>query len=145
MTHLPALEGLIERLSNATGPDRALDLLLAQALVPDVVVLRRNDDDTGNEPHTYWEYTGSVDAALALAERLLPSDWGCQVGKPSSKFGLVGWYGCVFSGDGVMFDDMGDVDGRKDLRPRGGYRPTGALALIIAALKALRSLTKLEG
>jgi hypothetical protein len=66
------IEELVGRVEAATGPDRKLDLLIAQTLVPDVVVLRRNDDDTGNEPHTYWEYTASVDAALALAERLLP-------------------------------------------------------------------------
>lgn len=66
------LEGLIEMVEKATGPDRQLDLDLARALVPDVIVLRRNDDDTANEPHTYWEYTGSTDAALALVEKVLP-------------------------------------------------------------------------
>lgn len=66
------LAEIVERAGKATGADRALDLALATALVPDVVVLRRNDDDTANEPYTYWEYTGSVDAALGLVERLLP-------------------------------------------------------------------------
>lgn len=72
------IASLLERVTAATGPDRVLDLDLARALVPDVVVLRRNDDDTANEPHTYWEYTASIDAALALVERLLPG-WSVRI------------------------------------------------------------------
>jgi hypothetical protein len=122
MTHLPALEVLIERCEAAQGPDRELDLLLAQTFVPDVVVLRRNDDDTGNEPHTYWEYSGSVDAALALAERLLPGcawaiNGGAQV-VPSAT---------VWPASGAAVEADGN---------------TSVLAFLVATL---RSLTKLEG
>src|SRR5690554_4343906 len=63
---------LLDKVKAATGPDRELDLDLAKALVPDVLVMRQRDDNTGADPYTYWEYTASVDAALALVERVLP-------------------------------------------------------------------------
>jgi len=66
------LEALRERVREATGPDRDLDLALATALVPDVLVLRQRPDDSGADPYTYWEYTASLDAALGLVERMLP-------------------------------------------------------------------------
>lgn len=130
MTHLPALEGLIERCEAAQGPDRELDLLLAQTLVPDVVVLRRNDDDTGNEPHTYWEYTGSVDAALAFKDRLLPGH-ACAIGD------------MAFEGvPGKPWATIWTPSGHPQWNENG---ETPVLALLLATLKALRSLTKLEG
>lgn len=64
------LRGLIERLEKLEGPDRELDLVLAQTLVPDVIVLQHDPDTRTNVPHTYWEYTASLDAAVALVERL---------------------------------------------------------------------------
>ena len=54
--------GLIERLEKATGPSRELDLEIAR--LQGVTVMRRNDDDTANIEHTYWNYTASLDAAL---------------------------------------------------------------------------------
>ena len=56
--------GLIERLEKATGPSRELDLEIAR--LQGVTVMRRNDDDTANIEHTYWNYTASLDAALTL-------------------------------------------------------------------------------
>lgn len=112
---------LAERVKKAEGPDRELDLALAQALVPDVVVLRRNDDDTANEPHTYWEYTGSVDAALGLVERVLP-DW-----RPSTQRSRSGFHDCY-----LHFDDETGW-----LRQSHGQAPTLPLAIIAALLSAL--------
>lgn len=66
------LRELRERVHAAKGPDRELDVLIAQELVPDVLVLRQRKDDSGADPYTYWKYTGSIDAAVALVERLLP-------------------------------------------------------------------------
>ncbi len=55
------VEGLIERLEKATGPDRELDHAL-DAVSPAY---------TGRLAY----YTRSIDAALALTERLLPGSW----------------------------------------------------------------------
>lgn len=69
MTDLNALWADVKA---ATGPDRSLDLALARALVPDVVVLRQRDDDSGFDAYTHWHYTEKIDDALALVERVLP-------------------------------------------------------------------------
>lgn len=66
---------IISRLEMASEPDRELDLVIALALVPDVIVARQRDDDSGSDPFTYWEYTGSIDAAVALVARLKPFSW----------------------------------------------------------------------
>jgi hypothetical protein len=73
---------LLAKLVAATGPDRALDLAVAQKLVPDVIVGRQRDDDTGADPFTYWKYTGSIDDAAALVARLFPDAtwWVAGVG-----------------------------------------------------------------
>lgn len=71
----PDLPSLAHRISEATGPDRELDLALARALVPDVVVSRFNPETRDNEPYVHWTYTASIDAAVALFERLLPGWW----------------------------------------------------------------------
>ena len=72
------LADLLAKVQAATKADRALDLTLATALVPDVIVLRQRDDDSGADPYTHWEYTGSIDDALALVQRMLPG-WSLQL------------------------------------------------------------------
>lgn len=66
---------LVERLKEAGGPNFALDILVAQTLVPDIVVMRRNNDDTGNEPFTYRNFTADIGDALWLVETLLPDTY----------------------------------------------------------------------
>jgi hypothetical protein len=66
-----ALDELLTRVEALTEPDRAVDLALATALVPDVLVLRQRNDDSGADPYTHWRYTEKVDDALALIERRL--------------------------------------------------------------------------
>jgi hypothetical protein len=67
-----ALAELIARVEGLKGPDRDVDLAIASAIVPDVIVMRQRDDDTGADPYTYWCYTASIDAVVALIERELP-------------------------------------------------------------------------
>lgn len=122
------IEELVGRVEAATGPDRELDLLIAQTLVPDVVVLRRNDDDTGNEPHTYWEYTGSVDAALALAERVLPG-WHWTVASLHTELGSA--WADVASADWI------DNKPGHDAEHAEAGAATPALAIILATLRSL--------
>lgn len=72
---MSGLSELIAKLEGLSGPDREVDLALARELVPDVIVLLHDKESGKNLPHTYWEYTGSIDAAVALVERKLPG-WG---------------------------------------------------------------------
>lgn len=66
---------LIERLKTDGNPSFALDILTAQTLVPDIVVMRRNNDDTANEPFTYRKFTADIGDALWLVETLLPDTY----------------------------------------------------------------------
>lgn len=124
------IASLLERVTAAAGPDRVLDLDLALALVPDVVVLRRNDDDTANEPHTYWEYTTSIDAALALVERMLPG-WKWQF----YSEGVYGAGGIVASLMEPAFAALSRKG--RPYRHAEGTGPTLAIAILIAALRSL--------
>ncbi len=63
---------LITALEQATSPAYALDIAIAQALVPQIIVMRRNNDDTGNVPHTYRSFSADVGDALWLHDTLLP-------------------------------------------------------------------------
>lgn len=69
------LEALLDRVVEGSGGDEALDLDLARALNPFVIVSRRNLARDGNEPHTYWRYTSKVDDAAALVTKCLPGWW----------------------------------------------------------------------
>lgn len=115
------LQKLLERVKAAKGPDRELDLAIAQSLVPHVLVMRQRADDSGADPYTYWEYTGSIDAAFALVERQKP-DWR--------------WY-------------LADSDGQSDGRPVASvYHPdsiylTGSIPRSVGATPALALLTAL--
>jgi hypothetical protein len=64
--NIKSLKSLAERLEKATGPDRELDRAIdratAKVIVPEVVCRF---------------YTGSIDHAAALCERVLP---GCEIG-----------------------------------------------------------------
>jgi len=67
---------LIARLEALSGPDREVDLALARHLVPDVIVLRYDSVTKRNEAYTHWQYTESIDAAVALVERVKPIGTG---------------------------------------------------------------------
>ena len=71
-----ALEAILARIEAATGPDRELDY--------DIAIMVRGQPDT--DPKIRWayfyRYTASIDAALALTERVL--DWSWRVGNTPS-------------------------------------------------------------
>lgn len=85
-----ALQALLTRAENATGPDREIDGGIWKALtektgdvwsdniVGDVWHLQDPQDTIAYEPPPY--ITASIDAALALCERMLPG-WAWQVSK----------------------------------------------------------------
>jgi hypothetical protein len=131
---------LIERVKAATGPDRELDALL-YAIVADHRTVRENmHPEFGRQllarnnrpPHDeYWldhpatvfpAYTASIDAALALAERVLP--------------------GCVWTIEAdacwlrvLTEDDVAEFQGNK-AGMGGKWTP---LAIVLALLTALQS------
>lgn len=114
------LATLRARIDAATGPDRELDLSLAEALVPDVVVLLHNRGTGQNERSTYWHYTASIDAALALVERLLP--------------GWLWTFGSYGPDDGPWACITEPTEPCADYAARG---PTPALAILSALMSAM--------
>jgi hypothetical protein len=81
MSNIATLQSLLSRVEAATGPDRKIDLDVARALVPDLVdpPITINLYLTGREVRApefiLWRYTASVDACIALADRVLPGWW----------------------------------------------------------------------
>jgi len=149
-TRAKELAGLIERVEKATGPDREIDVLLRAILVDhrevferDTWVLGRNrrpphDEcvlgriDPGRVARNFSPayhkpeqpaYTASIDAALALVERLLPGIfWVIGQGKTNSVEKL---FGCqlLFGTEEII------GSGESDHAP---------LAILLALLKALQ-------
>lgn len=103
---------LIERLEGAEAGSRELDEALCEALS---IIFARFAWDNGTNSSTCAPVTTSVDAALALAERVLPgSRWECGVNSYEGAWAVV----------------------YADLVGTGGCSSTPALALCIAILKA---------
>lgn len=107
---------IIERLENATGPDRELDVEIGR--LQDTLVMMHLEGK--NIVTTNWHYTSSIDAALTL----VPEGWGYLAG----RMGDVNQATLADGGCRVVscFNDVLD-----DLEPA-----TPAIALCIAALKA---------
>lgn len=120
---MPDLSTLIERLEKAEGPSYALDLEIAQTLVPQIVVMRRNNDDTGNVPHTHRAFTCNREDALWLCETLLPG----------AEYELTNLYGVtVFRVPLNGGENQPWCEGRRE----DGNMP---LAILITLLRALEA------
>lgn len=114
------LSALIERLEKATGPDRELDLAIALAVCPNVLVAKRDTLTGALRDYTYWEYTASIDAALTL----VPPEWmwALHGGKGSCLGAQLNLPDVETPEVEIFVDDAASV----------------AIALCIAALKARR-------
>lgn len=114
-----SLDGLIERVKAATGPDQELEAELFDALIGVDALDAKRWYGGG------WEarVTASIDAALALVERCLPG-WGLEIGLPSGRA-----YGScrLFPGD----------NRNKELTCFGKGQ-TAPLAIILALLTAMQ-------
>jgi len=108
MTTLPAL---LERVRAATGPDRELDLLIWKLLVWKT--------PWNHELHKTELFTRSIDAALALVERMLPGAFD-SVGKDEEEGGH--WWAADLLVDNIWHSGVG---------------PTIPLAILAALLSAL--------
>jgi len=146
-----SLADLIERVEGATGPDREADCELwalhhgltlewqGTTLVAgeegvvgwiDPGRLARNfyTNRAKTGPGSIPAYTASIDAALALCERVLPEAWpGFQRNRVTDPARAWSAWLEIFP-EGVNFPDTYDFNA-----------PTPALALILAMLKALQA------
>ena len=97
-----SLQGLIERVRAATGPDRELEIAIGTTIggwtyQPHVPHCFKWNDGQRDRPNGPPSYTASIDAALSLVERVLPEhDWilghtnggltiHCQLGPDADK------------------------------------------------------------
>lgn len=113
---------LLSRLEGLTAPDREVDLEVHMSLAPDLYPEGSwSWDDKNLPPHL----TASLDATVALCERVLPGWSGdIDIGKPIADSGKVG--ASLFPpGDGWQ--------------NYSGVGPTPAIALLIAILTALEA------
>jgi hypothetical protein len=165
------IKALIERLEKATGPDRELDAAIWAATLPrdgvgidgyglpdgahyeyrpcedgrvEMLVSLNGERGVTRANRPSPEYTASLDAAVALVEKVLPGWWwqigSCHVsddarlcpdfGSPVHGERLLQQFGQIegYSDPSVYWQELTDVD----LRPSG--RP--AIALCLALLRA---------
>jgi len=113
--------GLVERLEKATGPDREIDAAIRAQL------------GISEGYHAHEFYTASLDAALALVERVLPG-WRVQFWQQRSGSWHVRLIRDAHYALVTTEDEDRTRDGDNEI---AGARSTPALALCLAALKAL--------
>jgi hypothetical protein len=133
---MTSLSNLRARVEGAEGPSRKLDVWIWKATAPDEyrrdmyrsAVLRPRgqaieDFEPGWAVKAAPPYTASLDAALALVERVLPGrDWSLTTDLWGKLFMATIWK-----------DAGGDIAGEAETRS------TPALALLAALLRALES------
>lgn len=157
------LRGLIARLEKLEGPDREIDGLLFGWLhntepcgtfmcgfVEEKFQFRHPDDSPEGRYRAWYvsgddvpAYTESLDAAVALVERVLPGwSWRVATCCVSDDAWVQPDFNCPVHGERLKREFREDIDWVEltdvDLRPSG--RP--AIALVIAALRALQEPSK---
>jgi hypothetical protein len=141
------VQELIDRVEKATGPDQELDAALYRELGGEVPTefmgtgVKLSWDASGKA----WCYlpggmrvsftppalTASIDAALALMEKVLPG-WTVQIFKLRSD---KGWGARVSS---PRYDTFSSFEGEENATEDGFVgQPNGALAIILATLRAI--------
>jgi hypothetical protein len=116
---LATLQSLRDRVANATGPDREINVAIADAFTP--ISDRKYWGYGGAEPPNF---TSSIDAALAWVERALPDDFVRIEQLTRSR-----WQVRLEGSEGVSWANA----------------PTPALAIILAGLDALIAKEKTDG
>lgn len=120
---LPDLQPLLARVEAASGPDRELDKALWYKLIFDPALDKKNDSYLKLIGSPQPLFTASLDAALALAERVLPG---------------AGWL-CGVKSNGGFMAELFLTRYISGVSPRLAYATakTPALALVIATLRAM--------
>lgn len=114
---------IIERLSNAEGPDRKIDIAIGKLLPPE----RIESDGSWHEENDMVRFpvvTASIDASLALVGRMLPG-WarGFDAGPKTI----------------IAFVDRHDFSDRMFGAKYTAEAPTAPLAILLALFKALEA------
>ncbi len=136
------LKELLELVENATGPDREIDADLFVALInPEWVTSKKDPGFAAADKRSFWpegkaryitrdckpapQYTASIDAAVALVERMLPG-WSIEMVR--TRYCTVEMW---------KADEQGFFNSGRDpiVRRTEGY--TLPLAILAALLKAL--------
>lgn len=132
MTSSPDLAALLVRVEKAEGADRELDTRIWQVLVFDPKLLKPGHDwlKTPGLGYSKPAYTASLDAALALCERVLP---GCYWRAAELTPGEIA--GMRPPGNQEFWATVGPAGAQEQAF---GFTP--ALALIAAMLRALLAL-----
>ncbi len=138
---MPDLAALIERIEALTGPDREVDRDVLRVAGTHILEKRGKDRKAwwypvdgsiakySNEggfgyPPPFPRFTTSLDAAVALVERVLPGWAKGFDGGPKTR---------------IAFVDQHDHDDRMFGARYTAEGPTPAIALILAALRALHA------
>lgn len=152
------LQSLLERVEKATGPDRELDaLILCATLAPEGSKVEQSQFsgawviykpmEWGKEPFKAWEtpapwrrwaidgmgLSASIDAALALVERVMPG-WSIEMVR--TRYCTVEMW---------KADEEGFFNSGRDPIVRRTEGATPPLAILSALLKALISQSKEKG
>lgn len=129
--------GLLARVREAKGPDRQIDADVFEYVDPDFPSLPATFGTGAYTIVTAPLYTASIDAALALVERMLPG-WFWRTGKMTAPH----WdksQGCYQPYWAHIQRTHADHCDRDD--EATGYAQTAPLAILSALLRALSSPT----
>lgn len=144
----PSLDDLLSRVEAATGPDGELDAALWLRFVPGTT----RKATTVNHPKgpyiidetrehfrlvTVPAYSASLDAALALCERVLPGWAWCAAGPDAETSEPLCW--ATLAGPVRMVKLDWDGPPEPDRETITSYAMTPALALLAALLKAVQA------
>jgi hypothetical protein len=146
---------IIKRLEAATGPDRGLDGIIARDVEHWIPHFDLDGDDLLDWPDMggHWHspgdpsafrcaivdgalepphYTASIDAALALVERMLPG-WGWNISCPDKYYNETNFYALVVSDEDNGAEEPWDIE--RDVFEASGK--TAPLAILLALFRAL--------
>ncbi len=132
---MTSLDGLIERVRAATGPDRGIDRDIAERVAATKFRTGKRGREWFEDSHGGVEtwtrhptpYTASVDAALALVERMLPG-WCNSTGLDADDQ----CWAYVWSKKRALSPPEGQAEGM----------PSRPLAILLALLTALNHQAK---
>ena len=152
------VKALIERVEAASGPDRDLDIAIERALLPDSKFIGLCDADpekyeiTYGEGEHYWSVsinaggfsanwplpkrTASLDASIALVERVTPDWWIEGLGEKRTPIKLVH---DVHEPTGKWFARLQHWEGG---RLKEAEATTLPLAVLLALLRAIANTEK---
>lgn len=122
------IDELLDRVRGSTGPDRELDIAFWLMFDPESA----DKYSAGKVPLPWlWNVTESIDAALALVERVLP-------GTASERTAWRGHYRCTL----IETNEEGWQNGGKHFRIEATSQASEPLAILTALLQALNSGAK---